>query len=113
MWIPTESPPQPSDTPANIRPRPATNFAESRTSPSTRCGNDDIAALGTPALVVGVILLVAGFAALLPTRTWPRDYGALLVILVYALYLSLAGSLTMWGFRSTRRPRAHRRPHRP
>jgi hypothetical protein len=103
---------QPSDTPAPTGLRPATNGTESVPAPNTQRGNDDIAALGAPALVLGVVLIIAGCAAVLPTRTWPRDYGVLLVILVYALYMSLAGSLSVWGYRMTRRPRAHRRPYR-
>ncbi|MFX0580123.1 hypothetical protein [Nocardia nepalensis] len=95
------------NTPTGLR--RATNGTESVPSPNTRRRNDDIAALGAPALVLGVTLLAGGCAAVLPTRTWPRDYGVLLVILAYALYVGLAGSLTVWGFRTTRRPRGHRR----
>ncbi|MEV5838293.1 hypothetical protein [Nocardia sp. NPDC052112] len=112
MWIPTEPLPEPSDTPATAGPRPATRGTRSFRSPNPRCGNDDIAALGAPALVLGVILVVAGVAALLPARSWPRDYGVLLVVLAYAIYMSLASSLTVWGFRLTRRPRARGRRYR-
>ncbi|MEV0032667.1 hypothetical protein [Nocardia sp. NPDC050793] len=100
MSIPTESFPPQSNKPAVNNLRPATERAGNLPSPNTRAGNDDIAPLGVPALVLGVMLAGAGFAALLKVRSWSRDYGCL-VYVAYILYISLAGSLSVWGFRLT------------
>ncbi|WP_157110508.1 hypothetical protein [Nocardia anaemiae] len=93
-----------SDTPA-IYAQPATNSAEKLPSPNTEHESDDILALGAPALVLGIVLIGAGFAGLLLVRSWSRDYGSLLVVVVYAVYMSLAGSLSVWGLRLARRQR--------
>ncbi|MET9026646.1 hypothetical protein ABZW96_13660 [Nocardia sp. NPDC004168] len=78
------------------------NSAENSLSPNTEHASDDILPLGPPALVLGIVLLGAGFAALLPARSWSRDYGSL-VLPAYVLYISLAGSLSVWGLRLAHR----------
>ncbi|MEU2253468.1 hypothetical protein [Nocardia xishanensis] len=107
--IPTESFPPQSNTPVATDVRSATNGAGILPAPTTRGENDDIAPLGAPALVLGVMLIGAGLAALLKIRNWSRDYGWL-VYVAYFLYMSLAGSSSVWGFRLTRNSKVPNRP---
>ncbi|WP_157172809.1 hypothetical protein [Nocardia exalbida] len=72
-------------------------------APNTQHESDEILPLAAPALVLGIILIGGGFAALLPARSWSHDYGSLLVAAAYAIYMSLAGSLSVWGLRLVRR----------
>jgi protein-S-isoprenylcysteine O-methyltransferase Ste14 len=81
----------------------ARNSSASSPSPHLARNDEDLAPLGVPALVVGVMLICAGLAALLPLRSWARDYGLVLVIPAYILHMSLAGALGMWGMRTIRK----------
>ncbi|CAM4311560.1 hypothetical protein NONI108955_20265 [Nocardia ninae] len=57
----------------------------------------DSAVLAAPAVVAGLVLLIAAFATLNRIPGWADDYGAILVYLAFFLYMSLAGRLTWWG----------------
>ncbi|MGV9818881.1 hypothetical protein [Nocardia xishanensis] len=109
MSIPTESLPPQSSTPPAADLRSGTNGAGTLPSPTASGENADIAPLGAPALVLAVMLIGAGFAALLEVRSWSREYGWL-VYVAYFLYMSLAGSLSVWGFRLTRSSRVSTPP---
>ncbi|MEU7765812.1 hypothetical protein AB0B25_11890 [Nocardia sp. NPDC049190] len=73
--------------------------------------DEDLAPLGVPAVVLGAMLIGGGLAALLLMTGWSRDYGSLLVIVAFVLYMSLAAALEVWGWRLIRRLRnSARRP---
>ncbi len=101
LSIPTESSSPQSNTPVATDVRSVTNGAGILPAPTTRGENADIAPLGAPVLVLGVMLIGAGLAALLKVRSWSSDYGWL-VYVAYLLYMSLAGLSSVWGFRLTR-----------
>ncbi|WP_431970364.1 hypothetical protein [Nocardia sp. bgisy134] len=101
MSNPTKSFPPQSNTPAATDLRQEKKGDGNFPAPNSRGCKDDIAPLGAPALVLGVLLIGAGIAALLRVRSWSRDYGSL-VYVAHFLYLSLAGSLSVWGFRLRR-----------
>ncbi|MEU7629745.1 hypothetical protein AB0C34_07120 [Nocardia sp. NPDC049220] len=65
--------------------------------------DEDLAPLGVPAVVLGAMLIGGGLAALLLMTGWSRDYGSLLVIVAFVLYMSLAAALEVWGWRLIRR----------
>ncbi|GGK32407.1 hypothetical protein [Nocardia camponoti] len=56
-----------------------------------------VAPLATPALVLGLVLVGFGFAALLRLGDWIGNYGHTLVFLAYFLYLAASIRLTLWG----------------
>jgi hypothetical protein len=84
----------------------ARNPSASSPSPHLAGIDEDLAPLGVPALVVAIMLICAGLAAILPLRSWASDYCLVLVIAVYLLYIlhmSLAGAMGMWGMRTIRK----------
>lgn len=58
--------------------------------------------LRIPALIVGLVLICLGLAALLWLHAWVRDYGSVLVAIAYAQYMTLASALEIWGLRLSR-----------
>ncbi|MFE3322290.1 hypothetical protein [Nocardia sp. NPDC059195] len=56
-----------------------------------------LAPLATPGLVLGLILLGLGVAGLLRLGDWVGNYGSVLVVLAYLLYMAAAASLMLWG----------------
>lgn len=64
------------------------------TAPATE---SDIAPLATPGLILGLILLGLGVTALLRLGDWAGNYGSVLVVLAYVLYMAAALRLVLWG----------------
>ncbi|MFD3705305.1 hypothetical protein ACFWUP_19370 [Nocardia sp. NPDC058658] len=56
-----------------------------------------LAPLATPGLVLGLILLGLGVACLLRLGDWAGNYGPILVMLAYLLYMAAAVRLALWG----------------
>ncbi|MBC7299863.1 MAG: hypothetical protein H5T78_02790 [Nocardia sp.] len=56
-----------------------------------------VAPLATPALILGVILLGLGMGGLLRLGDWAGNYGPVLVVLAYLLYMAAAVRLALWG----------------
>ncbi|WP_194829718.1 hypothetical protein [Nocardia sp. XZ_19_231] len=56
-----------------------------------------IAPLATPGLILGLILLGLGVAGLLRLGDWVGNYGSVLVVMAYLLYMAAAVSLALWG----------------
>lgn len=73
----------------------ATHHADSDAESASRPLNPAFVAAG--ALAFGVVLLLVAFAHLNRMPGWADNYGAILVYLVFFLYMSIAGRLTWWG----------------
>ncbi|MFD3510198.1 hypothetical protein [Nocardia sp. NPDC058666] len=56
-----------------------------------------VAPLATPGLILGLILLGAGLAGALRLGDWAGNYGPVLVVLAYVLYMAAAARLVLWG----------------
>ncbi|MFC9435667.1 hypothetical protein [Nocardia sp. NPDC057030] len=69
----------------------------SNAQPAHAAGESDNTALAIPALLVGLAMLITAFATLNRMPGWADDYGAVLIYLVFFLYMSIAGRLTWWG----------------
>ncbi|MFD4441757.1 hypothetical protein ACFWPK_18475 [Nocardia sp. NPDC058519] len=69
----------------------------SRRVAATSATESPIAPLATPGLVLGLILLGLGVAGLLRLGDWVGNYGSVLVVLAYVLYMAAAVSLALWG----------------
>ncbi|MFE6924447.1 hypothetical protein ACFVAV_25715 [Nocardia sp. NPDC057663] len=65
-----------------------------RASPAVE---SSIAPLAMPGLIIGLVLVVLGLAALLRLADWAGNYGPVLVILAYAFYMAAAVRLVQWG----------------
>ncbi|WP_433195796.1 hypothetical protein ACQP1G_42395 [Nocardia sp. CA-107356] len=83
---------------------PASRSGKASAPPaSSDAGLDDqLLPLRIPALVVGVVLICLGLAALGWLNAWVRDYGGILVVLAYVQYMTLASALEIWGLRMSR-----------
>jgi hypothetical protein len=64
---------------------------------ATPAPESTIAPLATPGLILGVILLGLGMTALLRLGDWVGNYGSVLVVLAYILYMAAAVRLVIWG----------------
>ncbi|WP_410876296.1 hypothetical protein [Nocardia sp. A7] len=64
---------------------------------ATSAAESPLAPLATPALVLGMVLLGLGTAGLLRLGAWVGNYGPVLVVLAYLLYMAAAVSLALWG----------------
>ncbi|MFF5037217.1 hypothetical protein [Nocardia salmonicida] len=69
----------------------------SRRLAATSAVESSIAPLATPGLILGLILLGLGVAGLLRLGDWVGNYGSVLVVLAYLLYMTAAVSLALWG----------------
>ncbi|MEV0550369.1 hypothetical protein [Nocardia salmonicida] len=69
----------------------------SRRLAATSAVESSIAPLATPGLILGLILLGLGVAGLLRLGDWVGNYGSVLVVLAYLLYMAAAVSLALWG----------------
>ncbi|MFD4462550.1 hypothetical protein [Nocardia sp. NPDC058480] len=69
----------------------------SRRVTATSATESPLAPLATPGLVLGLILLGLGVAGLLRLGDWVGNYGSVLVVLAYLLYMAAAASLMLWG----------------
>ena len=69
----------------------------SRRLAATSAVESSIAPLATPGLILGLILLGLGVAGLLRLGEWVGNYGSVLVVLAYLLYMTAAVSLALWG----------------
>ncbi|MFD6397766.1 hypothetical protein [Nocardia sp. NPDC060249] len=56
-----------------------------------------IAPLAMPGLILGLVLLGLGVTALLRLDDWVSNYGSVLVVLAYVLYMAAAVRLVLWG----------------
>ncbi|ASF09906.1 hypothetical protein NBRGN_045_01220 [Nocardia brasiliensis NBRC 14402] len=81
----------------SISPTLGVPTADNARENATASGDHETAALAGPALILGVILLIAAFTTLDRIPGWADDYGAVLVYLAFFLYMSTAGRLTWWG----------------
>ncbi|MFF2555016.1 hypothetical protein ACFVUS_28710 [Nocardia sp. NPDC058058] len=59
-----------------------------------------VVALG--GLALGLTLLIVAFAKMDRIPGWADNYGAVVVYLVFFLYMSVAGRLTWWGIDTLR-----------
>ncbi|MFC4374484.1 hypothetical protein ACFO5K_10255 [Nocardia halotolerans] len=64
---------------------------------SSALADSSIAPLATPGLILGVVLLGLGLAALLRLGDWAGNYGSVLVVLAYVLYMAATARLVLWG----------------
>ncbi|MFC9663803.1 hypothetical protein ACFVJ5_26470 [Nocardia sp. NPDC127606] len=64
---------------------------------ATSAPESAIAPLATPGLILGLILLGLGVTALLRLGDWVGNYGSVLVVLAYVLYMAAAVRLVLWG----------------
>jgi hypothetical protein len=69
---------------------------------ATSAVESPIAPLATPGLILGLILLGLGVAGLLRLGDWVGNYGSVLVVMAYFLYMAAAVSLVLWGAVSVR-----------
>lgn len=69
----------------------------SRRLAATSAVESSIAPLATPGLILGLILLGLGVVSLLRLGDWVGNYGSVLVVLAYLLYMAAAVSLALWG----------------
>ncbi|MFC6010926.1 hypothetical protein [Nocardia lasii] len=58
---------------------------------------DDASVLGAPCLIIGLVLVGLGVAGLLRLGDWVDNYGPVLVVLAYVLYMAAALRLVLWG----------------
>ncbi len=56
-----------------------------------------LAPLAMPGLILGMLLLSVGMAGAVRLGDWSGDYGPVLVVLAYFLYMAAAASLALWG----------------
>ncbi|MGW6421770.1 hypothetical protein ACWF82_03755 [Nocardia sp. NPDC055053] len=56
-----------------------------------------IAPLAMPGLIIGLVLVGLGLAALLRLGVWAGSYGPVLVLLAYVFYMAAAVRLALWG----------------
>ncbi|MEU4321647.1 hypothetical protein ACFV24_26180 [Nocardia fluminea] len=75
--------------------RPVTD--RSRRVDATSNIESTIAPLAMPGLILGVILLGLGVTALVRLGDWVGNYGSVLVVLAYVLYMAAAVRLVLWG----------------
>ncbi|MFD3746265.1 hypothetical protein [Nocardia sp. NPDC058633] len=59
--------------------------------------DSSVAPLATPGLILGLILLGLGVAGVLRLGDWIGNYGSVLVMLAYLLYMATAVRLVLWG----------------
>ncbi|MGY0498098.1 hypothetical protein ACWZHB_06330 [Nocardia sp. FBN12] len=64
---------------------------------ATSAPESPIAPLAMPGLILGMLLLGLGMVGLLRLGDWSGDYGPVLVVLAYFLYMAAATSLALWG----------------
>lgn len=64
---------------------------------ATSATESPIAPLAMPGLILGMLLLGLGAIGLLRLGGWSGDYGPVLVMLAYVLYMAAAVSLVFWG----------------
>ncbi|MGW6700178.1 hypothetical protein [Nocardia sp. NPDC055049] len=69
---------------------------------STSAIESPIAPLAMPGLILGLILLGLGVVGLLRLSDWVGNYGSVLVVLAYFLYMAAAASLMLWGAATVR-----------
>ncbi|MFF2084555.1 hypothetical protein ACFVVM_12305 [Nocardia sp. NPDC058176] len=62
-----------------------------------RVTDSSIAPLAMPGLILGLVLLGLGVAALLRLGDWAGNYGPVLVLVAYLLYVAAALRLVLWG----------------
>ncbi|MGF0319362.1 hypothetical protein [Nocardia fluminea] len=75
--------------------RPVTD--RSRRVDATSNIESTIAPLAMPGLILGLILLGLGVTALVRLGDWVGNYGSVLVVLAYVLYMAAAIRLMLWG----------------
>lgn len=75
--------------------RPVTD--RSRRVDATSNIESTIAPLAMPGLILGLILLGLGVTALVRLGDWVGNYGSVLVVLAYVLYMAAAVRLMLWG----------------
>ncbi|MFD3430171.1 hypothetical protein ACFWVM_00130 [Nocardia fluminea] len=75
--------------------RPVTD--RSRRVDATSNIESTIAPLAMPGLILGLILLGLGMTALVRLGDWVGNYGSVLVVLAYVLYMAAAVRLVLWG----------------
>lgn len=68
-----------------------------RDRPVTRIPDATMAPLAMPGLILGLVLLGLGVAALLRLGDWVGNYGPVLVLAAYLLYVAAAVRLVLWG----------------
>ncbi|APE34298.1 hypothetical protein BOX37_10400 [Nocardia mangyaensis] len=59
--------------------------------------DSSIAPLAMPGLVLGLVLVGLGVAALLRLGDWAGNYGPVLVLVAYLIYVAAALRLLLWG----------------
>ncbi|MFE1594099.1 hypothetical protein [Nocardia sp. NPDC058705] len=64
---------------------------------ATTAPESPLAPLATPGLILGMILLGLGVVCLLRLGDWAGNYGPILVVLAYLLYMAAAVRLALWG----------------
>ncbi|MEV6225691.1 hypothetical protein [Nocardia fluminea] len=80
--------------------RPVTD--RGRRVDATSAIESTIAPLAMPGLILGLILLGLGVTALVRLGDWVGNYGSVLVVLAYVLYMAAAVRLVLWGAISVR-----------
>ncbi|KAF0845442.1 hypothetical protein [Nocardia caishijiensis] len=58
----------------------------------------DLTPLALPALGTSVVMLALGALAVFPLGHWMHDYGIVLVLTAYMLYIACFTALAAWGF---------------
>lgn len=81
--------------------------ARERRDAATADAATTIAPLAMPGLIIGLLLVGLGLAALVRLGDWVGDYGPVLVGLAYVLYLGAAGWLLCWGALTVRSLHRH------
>ncbi|MEV0686266.1 hypothetical protein AB0I35_20605 [Nocardia sp. NPDC050378] len=80
---------QPDRCPEIARPEP---------TPAPEPKRPDLTPLALPALGTSVVMLGLGALAVFPLGHWMHDYGIVLVLTAYMLYIACFTALAAWGF---------------
>ncbi len=78
-----------------------------RRDAATSDADASMAPLAMPGLIIGLLLVGLGLAALVRLGDWVGDYGPVLVGLAYVMYLGAAGWLLCWSALTVRSLHRH------